>query len=76
MAEDEIRAYLTHLAVGRHVSASTRNVSLASLLFLYRDVLKLQLDRIDDVQRARRPTRLPVVFSRKKSPRYSIDYRV
>jgi integron integrase len=66
MGEDEIRAYLTHLAVNRHVSASTQNVALASLLFLYREVLKLQLDRIDDVERARLPTRLPVVFSRKE----------
>lgn len=36
------------------------------MLFLYRDVLKLQLDRIDDVERARLPTRLPVVFTREE----------
>jgi integrase len=66
MSEDEIRAYLTHLAVGRQVSASTQNVALASLLFLYRDVFKLQLDRIDDVERARLPTRLPAVFTREE----------
>ncbi len=66
MREDEIRAYLTHLAIERHVSASTQNVARASLLFLYRDVLKLQLDRIDDVERARLPTRLPVVFTREE----------
>jgi integron integrase len=66
MGEDEIRAYLTHLAIERHVSASTQNVALASLLFLYREVLKLQLDRIDDVERARLPTRLPVVFTREE----------
>lgn len=66
MSEDQIRAYLTHLAVDRHVSASTQNVALASLLFLYRDVLKLQLNRIEDVERARLPTRLPVVFTREE----------
>jgi site-specific recombinase XerD len=66
MRQDEIRAYLSHLAVDRHVSASTQNVALASLLFLSRHVLKLQLYRIDDVERARLPTRLLVVFTRKE----------
>jgi integrase len=61
-----MRAYLTHLAVNRHVSASTQIVALASLLFLYREVLNLKLDRIFDVERARLPTRLHIVFSRKE----------
>jgi site-specific recombinase XerD len=40
MAEGHIRDYLSYLAVERNVSASTQNVALAALLFLYRDVLK------------------------------------
>jgi integron integrase len=64
MGEQEIRAYLSHLAVNLNVAASTQNVALAALLFLYRDVLKKNLERIEDVERARLPTRLPVVFSR------------
>lgn len=47
MSEDHIRAYLSYLAVNRNVAASTQNVALAALLFLYRDVLKQKLDRID-----------------------------
>ena len=64
MREEEIRAYLSHLAIDRNVSASTQNVALAALLFLYRDVLKIDLNRIADIERARLPTRLPIVFTR------------
>src|SRR6266478_5994438 len=64
MAEDHIRDYLSHLAVDRNVSASTQNVALAALLFLYRDVLKQKLERIEEVERARTSRRMPVVFTR------------
>lgn len=64
MAEDEIRAYLSHLATNLNVAASTQNVALAALLFLYRDVLKKELQRIDDIERARLPSRLPVVLTK------------
>jgi integron integrase len=64
MNEKHIRDYLSHLAVERNVSASTQNVALAALLFLYRDVLKQQLDRIEDVERARTTRRMPVVLTR------------
>lgn len=60
----EIRAYLSHLAVERHVAASTQNVALCALLFLYRRVLKIDLPNVDEIERARRPARLPVVFTR------------
>lgn len=64
MAENHIRDYLSHLAVERKVSASTQNVGLAALLFLYRDVLKQKLDRIEDVERARVSRHLPVVLTK------------
>jgi integrase len=64
MAENEIRQFLAHLAVERHVSASTQTVALSGLLFLYRDVLKLPLPFIEDVERAKPSRRLPVVFSK------------
>lgn len=64
MAEDHIRNYLSHLAVDRNVSASTQNVALAALLFLYRDVLKQKLERIEEVERARTRRRMPVVFTK------------
>ena len=64
MDAKHIRDYLSYLAVERNVSASTQNVALAALLFLYRDVLKQKLDRIEDVERARTNRRMPVVLSR------------
>jgi integron integrase len=60
----EISLFLTHLAKGRGVSASTQNQALQSLLFLYRNVLEIELPRIDDVVRARIPKRVPTVLSR------------
>ena len=64
MGEKEIRSFLTHLAVDKHVSASTQNQALSAILFLYKRVLELDLDWIDNVVRAKRPKRLPVVLSK------------
>ncbi|MBC7265180.1 MAG: integron integrase [Chloroflexi bacterium] len=64
MGVDEIRAYLSHLAVERRVSASTQKVALSALLFLYRDVLKIQLPNIEGIERARAAKHIPVVFTR------------
>ncbi len=49
MGVDEVRAYLTHLAVQKNVAASTQNIALSALLFLYRQVLKIKLPDIDNV---------------------------
>jgi integron integrase len=64
MGADEIRAYLSHLAVERDVAASTQTVALSALLFLYRQVLQIELPYIDEIERAKRPERVPVVFTR------------
>jgi integron integrase len=65
MGEPEVIAFLTHLAVQREVAASTQNQALSALLFLYKNVLGRPLNRLDDeVVRARKPQRLPTVFSR------------
>ena len=64
MAEPEVTAFLSHLAVNGHVAASTQNQALSALLFLYQQVLNVKLDWLDDVVRAKRPKRLPVVLSR------------
>ncbi len=58
MAEAEIRAYLSHLAVDQQVAASTQNVALSALLFLYRDVLMIDLPFVDGILRAQRPAQL------------------
>jgi integron integrase len=63
MAEPEVNAFLTHLAVERNVSASTQTQALCALLFLYDAVLKRPLDELK-VVRAFRPKRLPVVLTR------------
>lgn len=60
----EIRSFLSHLAVEDRVSASTQNQALGALLFLYRTVLRQDVGDLDGVVRARRPKRLPVVFTR------------
>ena len=59
----EIREFLTHLAVKERVSASTQNAALCALLFLYREVYKMDLPYISEIERARRSSRVPVVFS-------------
>ena len=63
MGAAEIESFLTHLAVQQHVSASTQNQALGALLFLYRDVLRVEIGKFDAV-RARRPQRVPTVLSR------------
>ena len=62
----EISAFLSHLAVHPQVAASTQNQAASALLFLYREVLARPLKHIDGVQRAKRPARLPVVFTREE----------
>jgi site-specific recombinase XerD len=63
MGVAEIRAYLAHLAIHKNVAASTQNVALSALLFLYKQVMFIDLPYIDNIERARRPARLPVVFT-------------
>ena len=63
MGVDEIRRYLTHLAVEKNVAASTQNVAFNAILFLYKQVLEINLPLIDGVLRAKKPKHLPVVFT-------------
>ena len=64
MGAPEVTAFLTSLAVHDRVAASTQNQALSALLFLYREVLGVELPWLDDVVRAKRPLRLPVVLTR------------
>ncbi len=64
MGEKEVRSFLTYLAVDKHVSASTQNQALSAILFLYQRVLNIKLEWINDVVRAKRPKRLPVVLTK------------
>ena len=67
MGEQEVSDFLSHLAVNRKVAASTQTQALSAILFLYRDVLKQPLEWMDDIARAKKPSRLPVVFSREEA---------
>jgi integrase len=64
MGAPEVTAFLTSLAVHDEVAASTQNQALSALLFLYREVLGVELPWLDDVVRAKRPQHLPVVLTR------------
>ncbi|MEE4274239.1 MAG: integron integrase [Thermoanaerobaculales bacterium] len=66
LSSDEINRFLTDLAVKHHVAASTQRQALSAILFLYREVLKIDPPWIDDVVRARQPKRLPTVLSKEE----------
>jgi integron integrase len=66
MGASEVGAYLTHLAVDRKVAPPTQNQALNALLFLYRRVLGVELTWIDELVRAKKSARLPVVLTVKE----------
>jgi integron integrase len=66
MGGKEIESFLTHLAIDRNVASSTQNQALQALLFLYRDVLDIDLDMEINAVRAKRPKRLPTVLTREE----------
>jgi integron integrase len=66
MGAAEAKAFLTMLATERKVASSTHNQALSALLFLYREVLDLELPWLDGLQRPTRPKRIPTVLSREE----------
>ena len=66
MAEPEINAFLTHLAVKEKISASTQTQALSALLFLYRYILNREIGDLGELIRARKPKRVPVVMTREE----------
>ena len=69
MGAEEVSAFLTHLAVNRAVSASTQNQALNALIFLYRELLAMDLGKLPEAARARRKRKVPVVLSRDETQR-------
>lgn len=63
MGKPEVEQFLSHLAVERNVAASTQNQALGAILFLYKEVLEKNIGGLGDVERAKRPARLPVVLT-------------
>ena len=66
MREPEVAQFLNHLAVNEKVSSSTHNQALSAIVFLYGEVLGLQLGTIQKLERPTRPKRLPVVLTREE----------
>ena len=64
LGSGDVTRFLSSLAVDAHVSASTQNQALAALVFLYRDVLNMPVGWLNALVRAKRPARVPVVFTR------------
>jgi integron integrase len=67
MGEPEVSKFLSNLAVEGKVSASTQNQALSAILFLYQAVLKQELGWINNVKRAKKPSHLPVVFTKEEA---------
>jgi integron integrase len=64
MGTQEVTQFLTHLTVEGNIAASTQNQALSAILFLYREVLKKDIGWLDDIEWSKKPTRLPVVFTK------------
>lgn len=69
MGSPEVKAFLTHLATDRQVAPSTHKQALAAILFLYRQVLDIDLPWLQDIGRPKSPIRIPVVLSREEVAR-------
>ncbi|MCI0496065.1 integron integrase [candidate division KSB1 bacterium] len=67
MGEKEINQFITHLAVKEKVSASTQNQALCAIIFLYKQVLKIDIGDLGNIIWAKKPDRVPVVFTRSEA---------
>jgi integrase len=66
LSTQDVKEFLTHLAVNKKVSASTQNQAFNALLFFHRHVLKKEFGKVDGVVRAKRKPYIPVVLSREE----------
>jgi len=66
LSSDDVKQFLTHLAVTQHCSASAQNQAFNGLLFFFRHILKKEFGKIDGVVRAKRKPYIPVVLSREE----------
>ena len=67
LGKEEIEKFLSYLAVKRHVSASTQNQALQGILFLYKNIIKKDIDWINKIKGVTRVKHLPVVFSKNEA---------
>ncbi len=66
LGAEHVSQFLSHLAEIKHVAASTQNQAASALLFLYREVLAQPLPWLDQVQKAKKPAKLPIVFTKEE----------
>ena len=66
MGEKEVNAFLSHMAINEHVSASTQTQALCAIVFLYRHVLNKDIGLLEGLIRAKKPKRLPVVLTKQE----------
>ncbi len=66
MGAAEVEAFLTHLATAENVAASTQNQAMHAVLYLYKQVLDVELPWLDNVVRARESKRLPAVLTQRE----------
>ena len=84
LSAGHIETFLTHLTVDRNVSASTQNQALSALLFLYKEVLEIELPYLNKLTRAKKSAHVPVVFTTEEAasviqslqPPYSLDVEI
>jgi integron integrase len=69
LGEEEVTAFLNHLASELNVAAATQNQALSALLFLYKEVIGQPLPWLDGLERAKRPARMPTVLTRAEAQR-------
>ena len=67
LGAEGVRSFLTHLAVDQRVAAATQNQAFHALLFLYRNVLRMEDPNIEGVERAQQSRSLPVVFTKEEA---------
>jgi integron integrase len=66
MGKSEVEQFLTFLAVKRKIASSTQNQALSAILFMYKEVLRHELPWLNNVTRAKKPEKLPIVLSTKE----------
>jgi integron integrase len=64
MGPEEVRAFLSHLATVQQVASSTQRQALSAIVFLYREIMGREMGWVDNIERAKKPQHLPVVYSR------------
>jgi site-specific recombinase XerD len=75
LSSEDVKQFLTYLAVEQNVSASSQNQAFNALLFFFRNILKKEFGKIDGVVRAKRRPYIPVVLSREEVFKTQVSIR-